>query len=316
MSELNRPLLRTEVGPPAARMRYSDVDPELRTLARVLPKSYAVHKGLSRPRAVMNLAGRIGRVRGVEVARVNADVTVRIHRRATSSERGPAMLWIHGGATLMGSATQDDRLCRKLVNFTDVTVVAVEHRLAPEHPFPTPLEDCYAAFLWLTRQPWVDSARVAVGGASAGGGFAAAITQLALDRGDPMPTLQLLTYPMLDDRTGAGSEDKPRVLWAARDNRLAWQWYLAGADPIAAVPARRPDLEGLAPTWIGVGTLDLFYEECLVYGDRLRQAGVPVHEEIAEGAFHGFDQLSPNASVSQRFFASQCRAIRAAIVDV
>jgi acetyl esterase/lipase len=104
-------------------------------------------------------------------------------------------------------------------------------------------------------------------------------------------------------------------MWTADDNRIAWEWYLGGADPQDAVPARRADLSGLAAAWIGVGTLDLFYDECRAYAQRLRDAGVPVHEEIAEGAFHAFDLIAANASVSQRFFASQVRALRAALVD-
>lgn len=292
---------------------YAQIDPELRRVARILPKGYALHRGLAVPRALMALAGYTGRMRGVEVARVNSDVAVRVHRPRGSAPPAPAMLWVHGGGTVMGSAAQEDRFCRKLANFTDVAVVAVDHRLAPEYPYPAPLEDCYTALQWLARQPWVDPARVAVGGASAGGGFAAAVAQRAHDRGDVELALQMLVYPMLDDRTPADS--RRRVMWTARDNRIAWQWYLAGADPEAAVPARRADLSGLAPAWIGVGTLDLFHDECRAYVHRLRDAGVDVHQEIAEGAFHAFDLIAPNTSVAQRFFASQVRALRASLVD-
>lgn len=189
---------------------YAQIDPELRRIARILPKGYALHRGLAVPRALMALAGYTGRMRGVEVARVNSDVAVRVHRPRGSAPPGPALLWIHGGGTVMGSAAQEDRFCRKLANFTDVAVVAVDHRLAPEHPYSAPLEDCYTALQWLTRQPWVDPARVAVGGASAGGGFAAAVAQLAHDRGDVELALQMLVYPMLDDRTPA--ESRRRVM--------------------------------------------------------------------------------------------------------
>jgi acetyl esterase/lipase len=290
------------------------VNPELRRAGRLIPRGYALHRGLTVPRAVTNLAGWLGRVRGVDVAAVNADVSVRVHRPIASVRSGPALLWMHGGGTVLGSAPQDDEFCRRLVNFTDVAVVSVEYRLAPEFPYPTPLEDCYAALSWLIRQPWVDPARVAVGGASAGGGFAAAVAQLARDRGEVAPQLQMLVYPMLDDRTGA-APDRPRVMWSARDNQLAWRWYLDGADPAIAAPPRREDLVGLPPAWIGVGTIDLFHDESRAYAARLRQAGVPVQLEIADGAFHAFDLIAPKASVSQRFFASQCRALRSALVE-
>src|ERR1700759_1603721 len=136
------------------------VDPELRKAARLLPKGYALHRGLSAPRAFMNVAGWVGRIRGLKQERVNSKVSVRIHRAKSQGDPGPALLWIHGGGTIMGTAAQEDKFCRKLANFTDVTIVAVEHRLAPEFPYPTPVEDCYAALAWLATQRWVDPARI------------------------------------------------------------------------------------------------------------------------------------------------------------
>jgi acetyl esterase/lipase len=293
----------------------TSVDPELRKAARLLPKTYALHRGFSKSRAFTKAVGRVARIRGLQDTPVNADVRVRVQRPTAHSGPGPALLWIHGGGTIMGTAAQEDRFCRKVVNFTDVTVVAVEHRLAPEHPYPTPVEDCYAALSWLARQQWVDPARIAIGGASAGGGLAAKLAQLALDRGEFTPVLQMLVYPMLDHRTGAGADQPQRIMWSARDNQIAWRWYLGDADPVEASPARREDLTGLAPAWLGVGTLDLFHDESIAYATRLRDAGVPVQLEVADGAYHAFDFIAPKARVSQRFFASQCRALRSALVE-
>jgi len=104
-----------------------------------------------------------------------------------------------------------------------------------------------------------------------------------------------------------------RVMWTESDNQLAWQWYLNGADPEEAAPARRKDLSGLPPAWIGVGTLDLFYSESLEYARRLREAGVPVQEEIVPGAFHAFDQIADKAAISAKFFQSQCDYLRGAL---
>ncbi|OBF30475.1 alpha/beta hydrolase fold domain-containing protein [Mycobacterium sp. ACS4331] len=291
------------------------VDPQLRLAARVLPGGYGLHRGLAVPRALMNLAVRAGRIDDVDTAVVDANVTVRVHRPAGAADPGPALLWIHGGGTAMGGAAQEDSFCRRLANFTDVTVVAVDHRLAPEHPYPTPIEDCYRALSWVMGQPWVDPARVGVGGASGGGGFAAALALLARDRGEFDVALQVLSHPMLDDRTGAAPGQVPRVMWSGRDNQVAWGWYLGGADPAVAVPGRRTDLAGLPPAWIGVGALDLFHDESVAYGHRLSEAGVPVDVHVAPGAFHVFDMVVPNASVSQRFFASQCRSVRSALVE-
>lgn len=281
------------------------VDPDLRNVARFLPRGYALHRGYKVQRAIMQVLGNAGRLRDVPVMTVNEHVKVRMHRPAGLPGPAPALLWIHGGGTIMGTAIQDDKFCRKLSRLTGVAIAAVEHRLAPEHPYPTPLEDCYAALLWLARQPWVNPDRIAVGGASAGGHFAAALAQRAHDRGDVKLAYQMLVYPMLDDRTGANRDGPKRIMWTETDNQLAWQWYLDGADPVDAAPGRRPDLSGLAPAWIGVGTLDLYHQECLDYARRLREAGVPVHEEIAPGAFHAFDHIVDKAPISVKFFASQ-----------
>jgi len=98
-------------------------------------------------------------------------------------------------------------------------------------------------------------------------------------------------------------------------NRFGWESYLRGVDPDDVVPARARDLGGLPPAWIGVGTLDLLFNECLEYADRLKQSGVPCALEVVPGAFHGFDLLVPKASVSQRFFDAQCVALRGALMN-
>jgi acetyl esterase/lipase len=250
---------------------------------------------------------------GVEVLILGSGVGVRLHRPVGISPPAPALLWIHGGGYVIGNAAQDDGLCRRFARELGITVASVDYRLAPEHPYPASLEDCYSALTWLAGLPAVDPARVAIGGVSAGGGLAAALALLARDRGEVTPTLQLLAYPMLDDRSGTGPENPNYRLWGPKSNRFGWAAYLGGADPQVAVPARHDDLSGLPPAWIGVGTHDLFHDEDLAYAERLTQAGVPCQVEVVDGAFHGFDLVVPKAAVSQAFYGSQCASLRTAL---
>ncbi|GAA5054780.1 hypothetical protein GCM10023318_30150 [Nocardia callitridis] len=199
------------------------------------------------------------------------------------------------------------------MNKLGIVVVAVDYRLAPEHPYPTPLDDCYSALTWLADRPEIDSTRIAIGGASAGGGLAAALALLVRDRSSVTPVLQLLAYPMIDNRTVAHSDTAAyHRLWNERSNTWAWSCYLRDADPYEAVPAQHPSLTGVAPAWIGVGTYDLFHDENLAYAQRLTAAGVACDLEIVPGAFHGFDIVTPTAPVSRSFFASQCEKLATA----
>jgi acetyl esterase/lipase len=206
-----------------------------------------------------------------------------------------ALLWIHGGGTILGRPETDHELCSRFARDLGVAVVSARYRLAPEHPFPAGLDDCYAALRWLHHEAdalGVDRGRIAVGGASAGGGLAAVVVQRAHDHGLPV-RFQLLLYPMLDDRTALRRDHggRGRIAWTPRSNRYAWTSYL-GHEPRADEPrryaaaARRGDLAGLPPAWIGVGDLDLFYEEDLDYARRLRDAGVPVTLRLEPGMYH------------------------------
>jgi len=289
----------------------ADFHPELKRSARLIPRSMITPNSLP----VFRVAARLMDRRtppDVEVLTLASGVRVRLHRAPGARAKGPALLWIHGGGYVIGSAAQDDDLCRRFARELGVVVAAVDYRLAPEYPYPIPLEDCYGALRWLADLPGVDPARVAVAGASAGGGLAAALALLARDRGEVNLAAQLLVYPMLDDRsaTQEGLDDHHHRLWTQKSNVYGWASYLGDADPNVAVPARNPDLDGLPPAWIGVGTNDLFHQEDLAYAERLTSAGVPCDVEVVPGAFHGFDGVVPKARVSQGFFASQVTWLR------
>ncbi|MGY1714335.1 alpha/beta hydrolase [Geodermatophilus sp. SYSU D01106] len=287
--------------------------PDLR-LARLLPRTVVGPRTLRPVRLVTGLPSRLPR-RGVEVVRIDADVSVRLFRPSAAGV-SPAVLWMHAGGTVIGSAAQDDWLCRRWARELGAVVASVEYRLAPEHPFPAPLEDCHTALRWLAARGDVDPSRVAIGGASAGGGLAAALALLVRERGGVRPVLQLLSYPMLDDRTTTRSDVEQRHLrlWDSASNRFGWRSYLGGApaSPLAA-PARAEDLAGLPPAWIGVGTNDLFHDEDTTYARRLRAADVPTELHVVPGGYHAFDLTEVWAPVSREFLRLRTRALAAAL---
>lgn len=257
---------------------------------------------------------------GVETETVGS-IRIRVHLPpATASTPYPAVLWIHGGGFVIGSPTQDDAVCQVFAQKLGVLVAAVSYRRAPEHPFPAALHDCHDGLEWLAERGDVDATRIAIGGASAGGGLAAALALLARERGVVMPRFQLLSYPMLDDRTVLRTDVDERYfrLWNGEANRFGWTSYLGrepGAPDVSplAAPAREENLSDLPPAWIGVGSLDLFFDEDITYAKRLRTAGVPCAVHIAEGAFHGFDSVSAKAGITRAFRIEQVQALASAL---
>jgi acetyl esterase/lipase len=165
----------------------------------------------------------------------------------------------------------------------------------------------------------VDPERIAVGGDSAGGGLAAALSQLARDRGGPPIAFQLLEYPMIDDRTVLREPGhRGAFIWTPTSNRFAWTAYLGhvpteGALRPYAAPARTEQLEDLPPAWVGVGELDLFHDEDVDYAKRLRAAGVACELHVEPGMYHGADSIMPNAPTSQAFRDQMTEALRAAL---
>lgn len=251
------------------------------------------------------------------------DVRVLLYLPANVTAPPPALLWIHGGGYVLGSADEDDLQVKSIVSSVGCAAVSVDYRLAPETAHPGPVEDCYAALRWLfthAEELGIDGTRIAIGGASAGGGLTAALGLLTRDRGEVPLSFQLLIYPMLDDRTVTTANPHPytgEFVWTAESNRFGWTALLGQepGDPKVspyAAAARAEHLEGLPPTYISVGSLDLFLEEDLEYARRLLRAGVPTELHVYPGAFHGFN-MAADASVTQAFVRDQLNALKRAL---
>ena len=251
---------------------------------------------------------------GVEMRKVaGAAREMRVHLPLVRKSKG-ALLWIHGGGYIIGSPVLDDRLCGATARKLGIPVIAASYRLAPKHPFPAPLDDCFAAWRWVQDHAsdlGIDTKRVAVGGQSAGGGLAASLVQRINDNDGPSAAAQWLFSPMLDDRTAARRDldAAGNFVWNNRQNALGWSAYLAaepgGRDlPDYASPARRSGLEGLPPAWIGVGELDLFLDENRAYAGRLRAAGIDVMIDTIPGAPHGFESWAYDTAIAQDFIKS------------
>jgi acetyl esterase/lipase len=232
---------------------------------------------------------------------------------------GPAVLFFHGGGYIFGHIDLFDGPVSRYVSASGVPMLSVEYRRAPEHPFPTPLEDAYAALRWLhehAAELGVDPSRVGVMGDSAGGGMAAALTILARERGGPRIARQILLMPMLDDRTKTPDpEIASNVLWSYDDSATAWPALLGDAAggpdvPATAAPARLEDSTGLPPAYIEVGQIDVFRDEDTTYATKLSRAGVPVEFHIHPGAPHEFDSIAFDADVARRAIADRVRVLK------
>ncbi|MFF5306553.1 alpha/beta hydrolase [Streptomyces sp. NPDC013161] len=290
-------------------MKLDAVDPELRRAVARMPR-LPVRRTWGR-RAVRALVVRRGPgdpVEGVDVRVLDEGPGLRVYTPAGGGS-GAALLWVHGGGYVIGDVVQDNAFCALTARESDIVVVSANYRLAPEHPFPAALDDLSAAWRWVRESAGslgVDPARVAVGGASAGAGLAACLAQRLYDAGGIQPVGQWLFSPMLDDRTAARRElDGVRhPVWHNAANRTGWAAYLgtgpgASLAPDHAVAARRSDLGGLPPAWIGVGDIDLFADECRTYADRLRDAGVDCAFDLVPGAPHGFETWAPGTRVAR-----------------
>lgn len=298
-------------------MSIDNVDPDLRAVIPLLPDFDALgHETLPGFRALLVgeavEPGIYGSVQ-VEAMAVPGDhpVPALLYRPVGERRARPAILNLHGGGFVCGDAAREHAAMLELASALDCVILSLDYRLAPEHPYPAPADDCLAGLTWLHESAaklGIDPARIAVRGVSAGGGLAAGLTLRAMARDDLPICFVLLVYPMLDDRT-AGTPYCGRYVWTAAANRFGWASFLgpyAADPPPEAVPARALDLAGYPPTFIGVGDIDLFAHENLAFAQGLMAAGTPVELHLYPGAYHGFALIA--ASRVAQEFERDCRA--------
>jgi acetyl esterase/lipase len=247
------------------------------------------------------------------------EIAVRIYRRAGAGNAVPGVFYIHGGGMIMGDLSMGELSVIRMCEETGATFLSVDYRLAPEHPYPAALQDCYAALCWM------DENRVAVGitssalslvGASAGGGLTIATALMTRDLKGPDIGFQMPFYPMIDDRneTPSSHEITDIGIWDRAGNIEAWGWYLGGkpADGYAA-PARAENLNGLPATYIDVGTMDLFRDENMAFAARLVQAGVRTEFHLWPGAYHASETFAPGAALSRQMWDCRLAALKRAL---
>lgn len=246
------------------------------------------------------------------------DILVRTYDPLRRDNPAPALVFFHGGAFTAGGLETEDLRCREIASRTGILVVSVDYRLAPEHPFPAAFSDCYDSLVWCSTHAdelGVDPERIAVGGSSAGGALAAAVSLAARDQGGPAIVFQMLLYPVIDDRMSTASMaafvNTPG--WNQPNSVHMWRNYLGAArdgevSPYAA-PGRATDLRGLPPAYVMTVEFDPLRDEGVEYARRLIGAGVPTELHVFPGAFHGFDAAAPQATLSRRSLTEQCAAL-------
>ena len=299
--------------------RYGYIDPELVPALEALPTNpfgtdgfgVAEVRAINATIALPELPADPGI--GCRDIRRSADgPALRIIAPESDRPGRPCIFWIHGGGFVVGSPFDTDLRLFRWASEHDCVVVAVEYGLAPEHPYPQGLEDCYAGLVWTWHHAdelGINPAAIAVAGESAGGGLAAALALVARDRREVEPCFQLLIYPMLDDRTVDAVDQPDTPVWTKAANAAGWVAYLGGdqrdgtsvavtAAPGRAAPAQ---LKSLPACLISVGSEDLFRAENVAYAAALQAAAVPTDLHVYAGAFHGSDHLVPEAAVSRRF---------------
>ena len=249
----------------------------------------------------------------------NGEIPVRIYRPAGDAAK-PAIVFYHGGGWVIGSLDTHDGGCRAFANAADAVVVSVDYRLAPEHPFPAPVDDAFAALEWVhahAEDVGIDAARIAVAGDSAGGNLAAVVAQIARDAGGPPVCFQLLIYPVTDHEFDSVSmNDNAEGYFLSRD---AMRWFYShylrdpaeGANPLVS-PIRASDLSGLPPALVITAEFDPLRDQGIAYAVAMSAAGTVVSSTTYDGVFHGFLSMMDWIDIGKVAFEDSVDALNVA----
>ena len=252
--------------------------------------------------------------RELQIPGPECDLTLSVFTPDALVDEAPGIFWIHGGGMVIG----DRFMCSEALDIAQAVgavVVSIEYRLAPEHPAPAPGDDCYAALLWSVEHATelgFDASRIVLAGTSAGGGLAAATALRVRDQGGPTLAALMLFCPMLDDRMISVSADQfgDDLLWTRPSNEFGWRALLgdrAGTDDVSIyeAPGRATDLSALPPTFIDVGSADLFRDEDAAFASAIWAAGGDAELHVWPGGYHGFELIAPHATLSVNAFAAR-----------
>lgn len=262
----------------------------------------------------------IAKVEDRKVPVTDGEVTVRIYQQQTTPDQ-PCLVYFHGGGWVIGDLETHDSVCRQLTQQAGCTVIAVDYRLAPEHPFPTPVNDCYEVTCWVhdqAAQLGINPACIAVGGDSAGGNLSACVSLKARDESGPQLVHQLLIYPVTDSSFDTESyiANKEGYMLSLEDMMWFWDLYLNGNmgdknNPLVA-PMKAADLSGLPPATVITAEYDPLRDEGEAYGEKLRQAGVATVTQRYDGMIHGFFGMTDLLEGSRQAMTFAVKQLKAA----
>lgn len=248
----------------------------------------------------------------------NGDIPIRVYKPIDTDATLPVLVYFHGGGWVIGSIDTHDKYCRQLALAAEICIISVDYRLAPEHPYPAPADDCYAATKWIAENAnelRIDAGRLAVGGDSAGGNLAAVVTLMSRDRGGPSLAFQLLIYPITDCDFDTESYLKNATGYHLTRAAMMWFWvqYVPNASQRRqqyAAPLRAENLDRLPPAFVLTAEYDPLCDEGEKYARRLEQAGNRVELRRYDGTIHGFVRRSHLLDCAQVAMTDVARSLK------